>query len=293
MKFQTLQGASARKVLLLVGIMTAHALGEGSGVGVSFCGRRGWAQVEILFSVPYFVNKVLLSCHAPMMVSLYGPPQGLLVTVAIGLHNVPEGLATATVLVARGIPAHHAFWWTLFTSLPQPLLALPSFVFVDAFSALLPLALGFAAGCMVWMVFAELLPDALADAPHSQVRMSICYTCFAGGFPFCTFSITPWQALLTSESRLLVVQVATAATMSAAGLEAMRMALFMLEQNATMPRMDVANLLLAGKVMLASMPGILAGEACLSPGSQPAQHRTSRCGCLKALMCCLAQGQQS
>lgn len=96
--------------------------------------------------------------------------QGVLVTLAIGLHNVPEGLATATVLVAKGIPASHAFWWTLATSLPQPLLALPSFVFVDAFSSLLPLALGFAAGCMVWMVFAELLPDALADAPHTEVR---------------------------------------------------------------------------------------------------------------------------
>ena len=91
-------------------------------------------------------------------------------TVAIGLHNVPEGLAVATVLVARGIAPWHALWWTLATSLPQPLFALPSFLFVDAFSALLPLALGFAAGCMVWMVFAELIPDALADAPHAQVH---------------------------------------------------------------------------------------------------------------------------
>ena len=97
--------------------------------------------------------------------------QGLLVTVAIGLHNVPEGLAVATVLVAKGISPAHAFWWTLATSLPQPLLALPSFMFVDAFQALLPLALGFAAGCMVWIVFAELLPDALADAPHPQVSL--------------------------------------------------------------------------------------------------------------------------
>ena len=44
-KFQSLRGASARKTLLVVGIMAAHALGEGSGVGVSFCGRRGWSQV--------------------------------------------------------------------------------------------------------------------------------------------------------------------------------------------------------------------------------------------------------
>ena len=46
-KFESLQGASARKTVLVVGIMAAHALGEGSGVGVSFCGQRGWAQVLI------------------------------------------------------------------------------------------------------------------------------------------------------------------------------------------------------------------------------------------------------
>ncbi len=92
-------------------------------------------------------------------------------TLAIGLHNVPEGLAVATVLSARGIPPRQALWWTLATALPQPLVALPSFLFVDTFSALLPVALGFAAGCMIWMVFAELLPDALADASsHTQAR---------------------------------------------------------------------------------------------------------------------------
>ncbi len=45
-KFEALRGANARKVVLVVGIMAAHALGEGSGVGVSFCGQRGWSQVR-------------------------------------------------------------------------------------------------------------------------------------------------------------------------------------------------------------------------------------------------------
>ena len=44
-KFESLSGASARKTVLVIGIMSAHALGEGCGVGVSFCGTRGWAQV--------------------------------------------------------------------------------------------------------------------------------------------------------------------------------------------------------------------------------------------------------
>lgn len=108
-----------------------------------------------------------------MLADIAAGPQGVLVTLAIGLHNVPEGLAVATVLSARGIPPRQALLWTLATALPQPLVALPSFLFVDTFSALLPVALGFAAGCMIWMVFAELLPDALADASsHTQARLS-------------------------------------------------------------------------------------------------------------------------
>ena len=97
-----------------------------------------------------------------------------MVTIAIGLHNIPEGLATATVLVGKGISAQHAFWWTFGTSLPQPLLAVLSFMFVETFSSLLPLALGFAAGCMLWMVFAELLPDALEDCAHGKVLRNLC-----------------------------------------------------------------------------------------------------------------------
>lgn len=51
-------------------------------------------------------------------------------------------------------------------------MAVPAFIFVSAFKALLPIALGFAAGCMVWMVFAELLPDALEGASHAKVQQS-------------------------------------------------------------------------------------------------------------------------
>lgn len=45
-RFQGLQGMNARKILLMIGIMAAHASGEGAGVGVSFCGTRGWAQAR-------------------------------------------------------------------------------------------------------------------------------------------------------------------------------------------------------------------------------------------------------
>ena len=68
------------------------------------------------------------------------------------MQNVPEGLAISLVLVPRGATVRAAAGWSVFSSLPQPLLAVPAFLFVERFSAVLPAALGFAAGAMVWMV---------------------------------------------------------------------------------------------------------------------------------------------
>lgn len=59
--------------------------------------------------------------------------QGTLVTLAIGLHNVPEGLAVATVMAAKGTSPRRTLLWTALTALPQALVAPPAFVFVDTF----------------------------------------------------------------------------------------------------------------------------------------------------------------
>lgn len=133
-----IKGADANKVILVIGIMTLHSFGEGSGVGVSFAGSKGLSQ-------------------------------GLLVTLAIAVHNIPEGLAVSMVLASRGVSPQNAMLWSVITSLPQPIVAVPSFICADAFNKLLPFCTGFAAGCMIWMVVAEVLPDAFKEASPSQV----------------------------------------------------------------------------------------------------------------------------
>ncbi|KAM3401718.1 hypothetical protein ACQJBY_006026 [Aegilops geniculata] len=51
----------------------------------------------------------------------------------------------------------------------QPIVAVPAFLCADAFQKVLPFCTGFAAGCMIWIVIAEVLPDAFKEATPSQV----------------------------------------------------------------------------------------------------------------------------
>ena len=135
-----LRGADAAKAVLIVGVMTVHSFAEGVAVGVSFGG---------------------------------GDELGFFIAVAIAVHNIPEGLAISLVLVPRGASVAAAAAWSIVSSVPQPLMALPAFAFVEAFDPLLPYGLGFAAGAMVWMVVAELLPEARENAPVRRVAAAV------------------------------------------------------------------------------------------------------------------------
>lgn len=138
--FEALASADARKALLLVGVMTVHSFAEGVGVGVSFAG---------------------------------GESLGLVTALAIAIHNIPEGLAISLVLVPRGVRVLHAAGWSVLSSLPQPLVALPAFAFVAVFDGLVPLALGFAGGAMLWMVAAQVVPDALRASSRRTVAVAL------------------------------------------------------------------------------------------------------------------------
>jgi zinc transporter ZupT len=82
-------------------------------------------------------------------------------------------LAISLVLVPRGVSWWRAAGWSVFSSLPQPLMAVPAFLFVEVFQPVLPYGLGFAAGAMIWMVFSELVPDALDDAKPNLVAVVV------------------------------------------------------------------------------------------------------------------------
>jgi zinc transporter ZupT len=149
-----LSGGDARKALLIIAVMTAHSVAEGVGVGASFGG---------------------------------GDALGVAITIAIAIHNIPEGVAISLVMVPRGTSVRAAAAWSIFTSLPQPLLAVPAFLFVEQFQAILPVGLGFAAGAMIWMVWRELLPEALEQASRRRVAFGWIGVAFVAMLAFQTY----------------------------------------------------------------------------------------------------------
>jgi ZIP family zinc transporter len=113
-------------VLLAIGI-TIHNLPEGIAVGAGYM-------------------------HAPSF--------GLLIALAIMLHNIPEGIATALPLCESGVCKRNAFLTSLFSGMTEPLGALIAALFLQVFTGLVPFALAFAGGVMLFITLDELIPAA-------------------------------------------------------------------------------------------------------------------------------------
>ncbi|SFR44812.1 ZIP family metal transporter [Halogeometricum limi] len=133
--------ADFRKLLLILGVLTVHSFPEGVAVGVAFAdlGLEGGLR---LFGVAV-------------------PLLAVFMTVAISIHNVPEGVAISIPLRAMGVSNWRLVWWSVFSSLPQPIGAVVAFYFVRLAREFLPVGFGFAAGAMIYLVLTEFIPEAL------------------------------------------------------------------------------------------------------------------------------------
>lgn len=102
-----------------------------------------------------------------------GLESGLPVMFGIGIQNVPEGLAVAAALLSDGFSRGRAFWIATLTGLIEPVGGLIGALAVSFSSALLPWGLSFAAGAMLYVIFAEIIPETHRAGAERETTFSL------------------------------------------------------------------------------------------------------------------------
>ena len=85
----------------------------------------------------------------------------LVLAVLIGLHNIPEGMAVSVPLISGGMGKVKAVCMTALSGVPTIIGALLGFVIGELGPMGLAMSLGFASGAMLYVVFGEILPQAI------------------------------------------------------------------------------------------------------------------------------------
>lgn len=120
--------------ILLVMAITLHNIPEGLAVGVAFGA---------------------LSADMPSA-SLAG---AMALALGIGIQNFPEGAAVSVPLRREGLSRMKSFWYGQLSGMVEPLAGVLGAVAVIAMRPILPYALSFAAGAMIFVVIEELIPE--------------------------------------------------------------------------------------------------------------------------------------
>jgi ZIP family zinc transporter len=133
-----------RRQTLLVLAITLHNIPEGLAVGVAFAAAAsGFPEATIGGAVA--------------------------LALGMGLQNVPEGTAVSFPLRREGVSPFRSFWYGQLSGIVEPIAAVLGAVVVLQTRGILPYALAFAAGAMIFVVVEELIPEAQrsgdSDAP--------------------------------------------------------------------------------------------------------------------------------
>lgn len=115
------------RAVLLVSAITLHNIPEGLAIGVAYASGEVGAATAL--------------------------------AIGIGLQNVPEGLAVSAPLRREGLGRWRALWYGQLSAIVEPVAAGIGAALVLAVGTLLPYALGFAAGAMLYVVVEELIPE--------------------------------------------------------------------------------------------------------------------------------------
>jgi ZIP family zinc transporter len=125
------------RTTLLVLAITLHNIPEGLAIGVAFgAAAHGGAAAGATMAA------------------------AVALTIGIGLQNFPEGVAVSMPLRREGVSAFRSFWYGQLSAAVEPVAALVGAIAVLNVQSILPYALAFAAGAMIYVVVEELIPEA-------------------------------------------------------------------------------------------------------------------------------------
>lgn len=137
-----------RRSVLLILAITLHNFPEGLAVGVAF----GAAAAGIPAA------------------SLAGAAA---LAVGIGIQNFPEGAAVSVPLRREGLSRFRCFWYGQLSGLVEPLAGVLGAFAVSSMRAVLPYALAFAAGAMIYVVVEELIPESQAEQNNDIATVGV------------------------------------------------------------------------------------------------------------------------
>jgi ZIP family zinc transporter len=138
------------RTTLLVLAITLHNIPEGLSVGVAFGGvGTGVGQASL----------------AGAMALAFG----------IGLQDVPEGAAVSLPLRREGNSMFKSWVYGVLSGIVEPMAAVVGALFVMMSHALLPYALSFAAGAMIFVVSEEVIPESQANGNGDQATMGLMF----------------------------------------------------------------------------------------------------------------------
>ena len=129
------------KTILLVLAITLHNIPEGLAVGVLFGAA---ATLEGAEQTVMIVSAISLA-------------------IGIGIQNFPEGFAVSMPLRRQGLSRFKSFWYGQLSAVVEPVAAVLGAVAVSFFAPILPYALAFAAGAMIFVVVEEVIPETQRD----------------------------------------------------------------------------------------------------------------------------------
>ena len=140
------------RTTLLALAITLHNIPEGLAVGVLFGGvAAGIPEASISGAV--------------------------ILALGIGIQNFPEGIAIAVPLRRQGASRFKSFWYGQMSAIVEPIFGVLGAVAVTFFTPILPYALAFAAGAMIFVVVEEVIPETQLDKYTDIAALG-----FVGGF---------------------------------------------------------------------------------------------------------------